>query len=372
MKTITISTENSETYSSISNFFIDYYMTDANGEFVKVYLYLVRLLSRGTSFTVAEIADHFNLTENDICRAVKYWVLKEVLRLNYDGKGNPTGIVLLPLKAPSNGFKPESDAISLLKKPVEAVSDNSKEISSPKAELELSVPLKNEVTPATLSELGIRDENWETLIYAVEEIFQKQLSSNELNTIYYIYVDLGFSVDLIEYLLDYCVTIDKKSVRYMEAVAKTWYQEGIKTKAQAKKLYNSAIRLSKEVLKSLGIRRRSATSTEIEFINTWKNDFGFEDSLILRACEKAILQRPATANLVYVNAILENWNKANVKTLEDVEKQEKDYANKAALEAKLKRNGQSTKGGSFNTYEQSNTSSQIDDMEKLLLKEVNN
>ena len=74
MKTITISTENSETYSSISNFFIDYYMTDANGEFVKVYLYLVRLLNGNRQISVAEIADHFNLTEKDICRAIKYWV----------------------------------------------------------------------------------------------------------------------------------------------------------------------------------------------------------------------------------------------------------------------------------------------------------
>ena len=79
MKTITISTENSETYSSISNFFIDYYMTDANGEFVKVYLYLIRLLNSKQQISVAEIADHFNLTEKDICRAIKYWVPASVV-----------------------------------------------------------------------------------------------------------------------------------------------------------------------------------------------------------------------------------------------------------------------------------------------------
>ena len=38
MSYITITTEKNETYSSISNFFIDYYMTSASGEFVKVYL----------------------------------------------------------------------------------------------------------------------------------------------------------------------------------------------------------------------------------------------------------------------------------------------------------------------------------------------
>ena len=43
MSYITISTEAKETFSLVSNHFIDYYMTEANGEFVKVYLYLCLL-----------------------------------------------------------------------------------------------------------------------------------------------------------------------------------------------------------------------------------------------------------------------------------------------------------------------------------------
>ena len=127
MKTITISTENSETYSSISNFFIDYYMTEANGEFVKVYLYLVRLLNSNSKISVAEIADHFNLTEKDICRAIKYWISRDVIKLNYDGKGHLNGIVLLPLHNPQNELVThESDIISFLRDDVD--SDNTKDI----------------------------------------------------------------------------------------------------------------------------------------------------------------------------------------------------------------------------------------------------
>ena len=97
METITISTKNHETYSSVSNFFIDYYMTEANGEFVKVYLYLVRLLNSGRAVTVAEIADHFDSTEKDICRAIKYWIKQKVLKLEYTQDKVLTGITLLPL-----------------------------------------------------------------------------------------------------------------------------------------------------------------------------------------------------------------------------------------------------------------------------------
>ena len=56
MDYITISTESKETFSLISNHFIDYYMTDANGEFVKVYLYLVRLMSSKSPVSVAGTA----------------------------------------------------------------------------------------------------------------------------------------------------------------------------------------------------------------------------------------------------------------------------------------------------------------------------
>ena len=83
METITITTKNHETYSAVSNFFIDYYMTEANGEFVKVYLYLIRLLNSGRAITIADIADHFNLTEKDICRAIRYWIKQGVLQLDY-------------------------------------------------------------------------------------------------------------------------------------------------------------------------------------------------------------------------------------------------------------------------------------------------
>ena len=86
MSYITITTEKNETYSSISNFFIDYYMTYASGEFVNVYLYLGRLMSSSKPVSVANIADHFNLTEKDICRAIKYWISQDVMKLNYNKK----------------------------------------------------------------------------------------------------------------------------------------------------------------------------------------------------------------------------------------------------------------------------------------------
>ena len=54
-------------YTSVSNDFIDHYMPSANGEFVKLYLYLLRCLSAGQdALSVSTLADRFSNTEKDI------------------------------------------------------------------------------------------------------------------------------------------------------------------------------------------------------------------------------------------------------------------------------------------------------------------
>ena len=47
----------------ISNQFIDTYMKEANDAQIKVYLYLVRLMSANLGTSISDIADKFNHTE---------------------------------------------------------------------------------------------------------------------------------------------------------------------------------------------------------------------------------------------------------------------------------------------------------------------
>ena len=61
----------------ITNEFIDEYMPTANGEYVKVYLYLLRHEERPVE--IAEIADALNHTEADVKRALGYWEKAGVL-----------------------------------------------------------------------------------------------------------------------------------------------------------------------------------------------------------------------------------------------------------------------------------------------------
>ncbi len=390
MKTITISTENSETYSSISNFFIDYYMTDANGEFVKVYLYLVRLLNNNSKISVAEIADHFNLTEKDICRAIKYWISRDVLKLNYDGKGHLNGIVLLPLHNPKNELNTqETDIISFLRDDANDDAYISSEKNGVKAanthepvkdaavipmpsvstNIEYSAPPKAKFSKEAMEDIE-NDDDWMDILYQVETIFGKTISSRDTQTLLYIYDSLNFDVDLFEYLIEYCATMGKKNCRYMEAVAISWYKDGIKTRQEAKEQSSLLTGIAKTVFKSIGIRSRIPTSIELAYITTWTKDYGFSEDIVKAACEKAVFNNPTSINFAYINAILENWNKNGVRTKADIERLDKEFLKRKKANTGEEQFSAKVVNG-FKNFEQKKLDDELDEMEKLFLNEVN-
>ena len=78
---------------SVPSKFIDEYMPEANGEFVKIYLYLLRALGSSSSdFSISAIADKFEHTEKDVVRALKYWERQKLLSLDYGTDKSIVGI----------------------------------------------------------------------------------------------------------------------------------------------------------------------------------------------------------------------------------------------------------------------------------------
>ena len=95
MAGITLHSENNETVTCVPNVFIDELMADADGEYVKIYLYLLRCMNAPEeSFSISGMADKFEHTEKDIKRALAYWEKAKVLHLEYDNDRRLTGICL--------------------------------------------------------------------------------------------------------------------------------------------------------------------------------------------------------------------------------------------------------------------------------------
>ena len=390
METITISTKNHETYSSVSNFFIDYYMTEANGEFVKVYLYLVRLLNSNRAVTVAEIADHFDSTEKDICRAIKYWIKQKAIKLEYTSDKVLTGITLLPLTA--RATKNDSETLlSMLGVDTDEISASYSEKPATKTPRKASktddadqddsytdtsdndneahtviVPKKVKYKPSFISEKQ-EDEDFGNLLYQTETYFGKPLTQSDVQALLYIYEELHFSPELLEYLVEYCVSIGKKSCRYIEAVAIDWYKNNITNVEDAKVASKNYNTIYMSVLKQLGIPNRVPTPDETRFIDTWYNTYSFNKNIIIEACRRAILNNPQSANFNYVNGILESWYKQNVHTMSDIQRLDEQWA----ASKKKKQTGKTSSGNQFNNYQASTNDAVVDEFAELFLMETN-
>ena len=64
MSKLQLQSQKPEGFTLLSHIFIDTYMPRANGEFVKVYLYLLRFLSEPEcAFGLSDIADAFDCPE---------------------------------------------------------------------------------------------------------------------------------------------------------------------------------------------------------------------------------------------------------------------------------------------------------------------
>ncbi len=409
MTAINISSDIATSFTTVSDIFIDQYMPKANGEFVKVYLYLLRATGSGAGIaTISEIADHFSNTEADIIRALNYWASEGILQLQSGADGQIIGINLCSLSvsgmqaAQSNIQSAVADnaALNSLQNSVVnnaaqnnlqngVVNNAAQNISTADIRMQDSVveKLKNQATdkPApsqkeyTLDEIKEFRKNPDIseLFFIIETYLKHTLSSTDTNMVLYWLDELHFSTDLVEYLVEYCITKGHSSLRYMNKVALGWADAGIKTVDQAKDDAAAHSQIYYSVMKALGITGRNLVDSEVSLINKWVGEYGFDIELVKAACSKTIsaIQKPS---FEYTDSILANWRKKDVHTLKDVEVLDANFAkaNKASAtgssqgtnaangSSKPKNNNSSSKN-KFNNFNQRNND--YDKLEKLFL-----
>ena len=303
MSKINLYSDKDTTATSVSNVFIDEYMSGANGEFVKIYLYLLRQLnSADAGFSLSEIADKFEHTEKDVKRALCYWERMQLLHLDYDSGENLVGIRL-------------KDAIS---KAGSAASANTAVSSE-----DDSTPAKKAYSTDDIKQFTEQEAVME-LVFIAEQYLGRTLTATDLNAIFYFYDELNLSIELIEYLIEYCVSNRHTSIRYIEKVALAWAESGYQTVEQAKQANGQYNQTYSSVMKAMGISGRSLVSAETAYIDKWKNDLGFSVELIQKACEKTI-QAIHEPSFEYADRILNNWKLNNISSLEDVAKADSDH-----------------------------------------------
>lgn len=334
----------------ISNRFIDEYMKAANDAQLKIYLYLIRMMSARLSTSVSEIADIFNYTEKDVLRALKYWEKNKLLTLDYDDSKNLTGIHLLDLNPGLSVSAPALEtAAPMYVLPISSKSNAAEK--EPAAENPYEKPLY------TLDQLKAfkSDETTSRLLFITEQYLKKTLSANEMKSILFISDKLGFSEDLIDYLIQYCVDHGKKDLRYIEKVAINWAQENITTPEQAIRYVHKYDKTVYDIMKALG-KSSMPTQTEISYITRWTKEFAFEFDVICAACEKTVLATDKH-RFEYADSILNNWFKAGIHHKQDIQAAENQF--------KQSKTVKTLTNNKFNQFKQNQYD--FDELEKELL-----
>ena len=333
MKTLTLTNQAKKTVTVLENEFIDRYMPKANGEYVKVYLMLLRHLDESASLPApSRLADLLECTEKDILRAFKYW----------EGQG------LLE-------YKEEAPDRSL-----------QAEVSPSEASLTVA-PVSGTDKSVNTGKHGNRKE-FKELLFVAEQYLGKTLSATDINAITYFYETLQMSADLIEYLIEYCVENGHKSIHYIQKVALSWHSQDIRTAEQAKTnsvLYNKNCY---SILNAYGIKGRAPAASEIAYIRKWHEEYAFSLEIILEACDRTMnmIHQP---NFEYTDSILKNWYKKNVHTLEDVSVLDAAFTRAKADKARQQTTQPSKPSGrnKFNNFE--NRSYDMNDLERRLIKQ---
>ncbi len=356
----------------VSNLFIDRYMASANGEFVKIYLYLLRCVTdQQITISVSALADFFNQTETDVCRALKYWDKQGVIELTMDSAGNDiTDITFNDLSELEDNIEADSSSnttdvdtydvsLSANVKAADSTVDFTMTTNQKPA-----VETRTAYTPKQINALKESSDDFSMMLYGVSTLLGGTLSATDMSTLAYFYDTLHFSAELIEYLIEYCATNGHKSFRYIEKVALAWADKGITTVKQAKTSNMNYNDTTYSVLEAFGITNRSAGKVELDYINKWNEMYHNNNSIIIEACNRT-MKATHQPSFEYADTILTKWKEADVKNTDDIKEIDALYERS---QAEKKRTTASKNSGSnrFNNFQQRDID--MDSLEKALLR----
>jgi len=320
MNTLVLKNKFRSNATLLTNEFIDEHMPQANGEFIKVYLFLLRHIDNlDACISIPVIADCLNNTETDIIRAIKYWENQGLLTLDRDRDENIVNLEINPTPILNHKERRNTPA------------------PSPEATPTSPIPFEPYKVKKSAEEL-------KTVLHITELYLGKPISSTEAESIIYLYEDLDMSADLIEYLIGTCVDNGNKSIAYINKVAFDWHDKGIRTVKEAKVESRKYNKIYSTVLNAFGIVNRGLAKQEINYIDKWTNQYDFSVEVIEEACDRTIFHT-SQPNFKYADSILKGWYKNSVSTLEDIvaldKQHDQETAAKKAIESKI--NGKSSK-----------------------------
>ncbi|MCL2382805.1 MAG: DnaD domain protein [Oscillospiraceae bacterium] len=266
--------------TELPDIFFTEYLSMANGDSIKLYLYLVFLAKHEKDIKLNDLSKKLNLSLPIIQASLAFWEEHGVITK----KG--TGFILNNLQEIElhKLYKPN---LTLSK---ETVENNAKSQYRAKA----VESINNRCFQ------GIMSPTW----YSDIDLWFKKYHFDE---------------QVMISLFDYCLSRSALHKNYVQAVAESWSKNNIKTYTDLENYYQKYEKLTKikkAISKKLG-RYNPLTQYEEAYIEKWTMDFGYDLDVISIALKKTTSK--ANPSFDYLDKLLSDWYDRNFKTTVEIE-----------------------------------------------------
>lgn len=271
---------------SVPGLFITEHLSSLTGNQVKTYLYLLFLRESGSSFTEEELSSALNIAPEEIKETMEVFRQRDLLQ-----------------KKGKDVFLPDVRQQFLQHHYIQRA---------------LPLSEKEEGKKDAISSIG-------------KQFFQGLMGLAWYSDIELWFSQYNFDEDVMFSLFNHCSEKGKLTRAYVAAVAKNWFEAGIRNHFDLEKYFGQHKRLQDMCAHVARRLKRKAPFTEFEtdYIRKWVMDYGFREDVIDLALGQTT--RISNPNLEYVNKILSSWhakgwkNASHVNREQDLLQTRKDY-----------------------------------------------
>ena len=161
----------------------------------------------------------------------------------------------------------------------------------------------------------------------------KPISNGDTATLVMLHDTDGLPCDVLLMLIQYCHSIGKDNMRYIEKMAVGWASEEITTVERAEEKISNLEKYGEawnRVALIFGIQNSgSPTKAQQENANRWINEWHFSDEMLREAYERCV-NKKNSFNITYTNGILKNWNKRGINSLKELKEYEEKSRKKSS------------------------------------------
>lgn len=265
--------------TEIPDVFITEYLSQANGNYIKVYLYMTFLSKYNKEIKINDMSKTLAIDFKVIQEALKYWEDHGVITKKANGYilNNLQEIELHKLYTPRLTATPE----------------------------ETQKNQKNQYRAKAIEDIN-------------NSYFQGIMSPSWYTDINLWFSKYQFEEQVMIALFRYCFDKSALHKNYVQVVADAWAKNNIKTYTDLEIYYEQQEKLStieKTIARKLGISR-GLTQYEKAFVEKWVVDFKYTLPIIEIALKKTTSK--SNPNFDYIDKLLTDWNDKNLRTIEEI------------------------------------------------------